>query len=203
MTGEEFLRRMGQGGVERDRLYRESYKWMEGICKRACTKYRIFNEQAEDIIHDTIFTVFMKWNTFAGHSQLETWIFQIANNRILDDLRRRKAHPLEPMPEELDGVLLPDEDVLTGDMEQQICVAQVIAALEEEPKARAGSVRMIDLLTYIVENDPSTEELATFLNTTEGAAKQRKSHLYKRLKELFKELCGDECGRLIKRGNPK
>ena len=69
---------------------------MNGICKRACTKYRIFNEQAEDIIHDTILTVFMKWNTFAGHSQLETWIFQIANNRILDELRRRKAHPHEP-----------------------------------------------------------------------------------------------------------
>jgi len=203
MTGEDFLRRMGQGGAERDKVYREGYAWMTEICKRACKKYRIFNEQADDIVHDTIFTVFLKWQTFSGHSQLETWIFQIAKNRILDELRKGKAHPHEALPDELDGVRLPDEDVLSGDLEQQICVAQVIAALEEEPEARAGSERMIDLLTYIVENDPSTEELAAFLNTTEGAAKQRKSYLFKRLKELFKELCGDECGRLITRGNPK
>jgi RNA polymerase sigma factor (sigma-70 family) len=201
MDGDEFLRRMGQGGAEREKVCRESYKWMEGVCRSACRKYRIYDEQAEDITHDVILSVFMKWDTYSGGASLGSWIFQIARNRIFDELRKTKAHPHESLPEGLDGVRLPEEDVLTGGMEQQICVAQVIAALENEPKAKAGSVRMIELLTYIVEGDPSTKELAAFLNTTEGAAKQRRSYLFKRLKELFKELCGDECGQLIIRGD--
>lgn len=203
MTGEDFLRRMSQGGAERDRVCRESYDWMVSICRRACRQCRINDERVEDIAHDVILSVFLKWESYAGRSKLEFWILGIARNRILDELRKTKAHPHEALPEDLDGWRMPNEDVLTGELELQICVAQVIAALENEPKARSGSVRMIDLLTYIVECDPSTKELAAFLNTTEGAAKQRRSYLYKRLKELFEELCGDECGRLIKRGKPE
>lgn len=202
MNGEEFLRRMRQDGAERDQLYRESYEWLKAICLGACFKSSIRGAAAEDIVHDVILTVFMKWTTYSGHASFESWVFQIAKYRIIDASRKSKAHPHEALPDDLDGIRLPGEDLLTGDLEQQICVAQVIAALEEEPKARAGSIRMIDLLTYIVENDPSTKDLAAFLNTTEEAAKQRKSYLFKRLKELFEELCGDECGQLIKRGDP-
>ena len=201
MNGAEFLQRMRLGRVEQERIFHECYAWMERICLTVCHKFRIYDQTADDIVQEVISTVYLKWETYDERAALSSWIYQIARNRIIDELRKLRTQPVESLPEGGDENSFPLTYLLSGNLEQQICVAQVIAALESQPPARNGSMRMVDLLTYIVEHAPSTEEHAAFLETTAAAAKERKSYLYKRLKELCMELCGDEYCRMIKRCN--
>jgi RNA polymerase sigma factor (sigma-70 family) len=35
-----------------------------------------------------------------GYAEFRTWVFTIAHHRLVDDLRRRRRRPLEPVPEE-------------------------------------------------------------------------------------------------------
>ena len=201
MDGAEFQRRMNLGRAEQERVFHEYYGWLEQTCLTVCHKYRIYNQTADDIVQEVITTAYVKWETYDGRAALRSWIYQITKNRIIDELRKLATHPIESFPDNGDENVFPLAYLLSGNLEQQICVAQVIAALEGQPEARTGSKKMIDMLTYIVEHAPSTEELATFLKTTETAAKERKSYLYKRLKDLCMELCGDDYCRMIKRCN--
>jgi RNA polymerase sigma factor (sigma-70 family) len=45
---------------------------------------------ADDITQDVFLTVYDKSITFRGDSQVSTWIYRIAFNKCLDELRRRK-----------------------------------------------------------------------------------------------------------------
>ena len=47
-------------------------------------------EDAEDIAQDVFIQVYRSIDTFAGASALSTWIYRIAVNRSLDELRRKK-----------------------------------------------------------------------------------------------------------------
>lgn len=51
-----------------------------------------FNDQylADDMTQDVFLTVYDKSITFRGDSQVSTWIYRIAFNKCLDELRRRK-----------------------------------------------------------------------------------------------------------------
>jgi RNA polymerase sigma factor (sigma-70 family) len=51
-----------------------------------------FNDRflADDITQDVFLTVYDKSLTFRGDSQVSTWIYRIAFNKCLDELRRRK-----------------------------------------------------------------------------------------------------------------
>lgn len=53
-----------------------------------------FNDQylADDMTQDVFLTVYDKSITFRGDSQVSTWIYRIAFNKCLDELRRRKKH---------------------------------------------------------------------------------------------------------------
>ena len=78
--------------------------------------------------------------------------------------------------------------------DRRLCVQQMIAELEAQPPARKGSMRMIDVLRWCVEQSPSSEELALFMETSISAAKERKSYILKHVRELCSKFCGhDEC----------
>lgn len=51
-----------------------------------------FNDKflADDITQDVFLTVYEKAITFRGNSQVSTWIYRIAYNKCLDELKRRK-----------------------------------------------------------------------------------------------------------------
>lgn len=70
----------------------------------------------------------------------------------------------------------------------------MLSALEAQSPVRKNSHRIIDVLIYWVENNPSTEELAKFLGTTVKAAKQRKHEIRTHIEELRRRYCGhDDC----------
>lgn len=192
MDGEEFLRRMRAGD---DRVWHELMPALRVTVLGACRALNVFDSVKEDIVQDVAERVFLKWQSCRGDSKVTTWIYEIARNRCLDELRRRKVRGDHLVHEPADADAA---EAAAGshrpDHEQSLCVQQVLAELEAQPEARKGSMRMIEVLAWWVENSPTTEELAGFLQTTLAAAKERKSYILRQLKALCRKYCGhDEC----------
>ncbi len=66
-------------------------------------------EHAEDLTQDVFVRVWRALPSYAFRAKLTTWIFQIAKNVVLDDLRSRKnrLQPIELVPEQLPAVAGP------------------------------------------------------------------------------------------------
>ena len=198
VEGDEFLRRMRA----KDRsVWDDLYPYLRKVAQGACRDLRVFDRSVDDVVQDVSLKVFTRWESYRGDSKLGTWIYAIARNRCIDELARagRQAAVVADLhvgddDADVDDPLarLPDESL--SNPEQQLCVQQVLAELDEEPPARRGSMRKIDVLRWWVEHSPSTEELAEFLQTSLSAAKERKSYILKHVRELCRRFCGhDEC----------
>lgn len=196
VSGEEFLQRMGAGDPS---LWDDLMPMLRRLALGACRDLGVFDHLKEDILQDVALRVFTRWQSYELQSSLATWIYAIARNRCLDELRKRAvrgdAKGLEAHAARVDDATDTSSELhYEVSLEHTLCVQQVLAELDAQAPARNGGHRMIDVLLYWVENSPSTEELAQFLQTSVGAAKERKSYIVKRIKELCRKFCGhDEC----------
>jgi RNA polymerase sigma factor (sigma-70 family) len=195
VEGHEFLRKMRAGDSS---VWESLMPALHKVAVGACRDLKVFDQRKDDIVQDVALKVFTHWESYQGDSKLNTWIYSIARNRCLDELRRQRVRneTRDSAQDGEDGLLLLDRlvDETQSDMEHRLCVQEVLAELDSHPPARKGSMRMIDVLRWWVENTPSTEELADFLRTSVGAAKERKSYILKHVRALCQKYCGqDEC----------
>jgi RNA polymerase sigma-70 factor, ECF subfamily len=54
--------------------------------------YRLLGsrEDADDVIQEVFLTAFVSWHGLTDHSRLSSWLYRVATNLCLDQLRRRK-----------------------------------------------------------------------------------------------------------------
>ena len=60
-------------------------------------------QDAEDVVQETLVRAWRTLERFEGRSSIETWLYRIATNACLDELRRRprRPEPVFPYPDEL------------------------------------------------------------------------------------------------------
>jgi len=195
MDGDDFLRRMRKGDAG---VWDDLMPVLRKLALGACRDLRVFDQLKEDIVQDVAIKVFTNWESFQGQSKLSVWIYSIARNRCLDEIRKTKVRGDDqdhtPYHDEDSDVSATDiiVDHSHSNMEQRLCVQQMIAELDTEPPARKGSMRKIDVIRWCVENAPTSEELSNFLGTSLSAAKERKSYILKYVRELCSKFCGHE-----------
>ena len=197
MESDEFIRRMRAGDT---RVFDDLMPILLRLTYSACRQHGVIDDRREDFAQDVALKVFSKWQSFEGHSRLSTWIYSIASHTALDALQLSQARRERTTADADDPVLGEAATPLwaavgaSSSPEQRRCVQAVIDELEREPPARKGSMRKADLLRWWVLNSPTTEELAAFLQTSEGAARQRMTYLRKEIEALCQHHCGTaEC----------
>jgi hypothetical protein len=119
-----------------------------------------------------------------------------AENSIIGIHRRRGRLFSLDQAQEADGQAPPliAEPSSTPDPAHEDCVARVLAKLNSEGPARAGSIRMFDLIEFIIDCGTDTSALAEFLGCSDTAAKERKRYALHKFRELCVEFCAsDEC----------
>ena len=126
---------------------------------------------AEDIVQDALFSAWRSIASFQGLS-FRAWLFRIATNRALDQLRSRKRRPELPLdPPDDDEVTWaepvapgPDLTQLAGDREALAAVETALQALPAEQRT-ALLLRDVEGFAY--------EEIAVITSVEIGTVKSR------------------------------
>ena len=86
---------------------------LHGHCRRLLTS----SERAEDALQETLLRAWRARSTFAGRATFRTWLYRIATNACLDEMRRDRTRPLrfdsDNRPDTSDGVDPPREPAST------------------------------------------------------------------------------------------
>jgi RNA polymerase sigma-70 factor, ECF subfamily len=126
---------------------------------------------AEDIVQDALFSAWRSIASFQGLS-FRAWLFRIATNRALDQLRSRKRRPELPLdPPDDDDVSWaepvapgPDLTQIAGDREALAAVESALEALPAEQRT-ALLLRDVEGFAY--------EEIAVITSVEIGTVKSR------------------------------
>jgi RNA polymerase sigma-70 factor (ECF subfamily) len=89
---------------------------------------------AEDLVQDVFLRLFQRLGTFRGQCQFTTWLFQIAKNRVLDELRAQTRRPDAPV--ELTELATRDDPLeRNGEIDETVAaIWQAVAKLDLDLK---------------------------------------------------------------------
>lgn len=134
---------------------------------------------AEETVNSTFMKVWLKAESFEGQSSVSTWLFTIARNEALSQLRKRREMPLDEdaaaqIEDESDTqettVAKTDKGAL-----MRLCIDKLSQAHRE----------IIDLVYY---QEMSIAEASTVLDVPENTVKTRMFHARKQLSEHFRRM---------------
>ena len=140
---EASLVQAAQNGDRRalDRLLRDQQERIHAVCRRITGN----DADALDATQDAMMAVVRGLPRFDGRARFSTWVYRVATNTCLDELRRRKRRPVVGLPEHDGEVLDIPSD---GEMAVDDGVAtrlEVDAALAELPEEFRAAVVLRDL----------------------------------------------------------
>ncbi len=141
-------------------------------------------QDAEDILQETFIKAFRYLHSFDGRSSVSTWLYRIATNEALMQIRKRQPGQFsldEPVETE-EGVQEPTQIVDWCCMpEEELMSSEVRAQLDRAVDRLPYNMRAVFILRDI--EGLSTQEVADVLNLTETAVKTRLSRARMRLRE--------------------
>jgi len=158
--------------------------------------YRLFanRNDAEDFMHDTFVRGFEKIKSFRSESTFKTWIFQIATNLAVDELRKRKRWAVDAQDKARERA---------GKSEE--IKADFRYTNENSPHGNYEITEHIDFCftciskTLVLEQqvalmlkevyDFSIKEIALLLNQTEGVIKHLLLDSRKNMNSIFENRC--------------
>jgi RNA polymerase sigma-70 factor (ECF subfamily) len=147
-------------------------------------------EEAADALQDALLSAHRAAARFRGDSAVTTWLHRIVINSCVDRLRRRRAHPTVPLPEDLPG----REPVAAPvDHDTVLVVREALRRLAADQRI---AITLVDLQGY------SVAEAAEILEVAEGTVKSRCARGRARLAVLLGHLrAGGPVGDLDHPGN--
>jgi RNA polymerase sigma factor (sigma-70 family) len=198
----EFVQRLAAGATERRAVMHDLYPRLLQQVSTACRKRGVYRAaDTEDVLQDVCEVILTKWRTFQVENNLWGWIGTIIKNKVIDVHRRGSRLSSIDQPQQAEDrppILI--EPSMTHDPVHEDCVARVLSQLTGEGPARAGSIRTIELINFIVDCGTDTQSLAEFLGCGESAAKERKRYALEKIRELCARFCeSHECAATLSR----
>lgn len=147
-----------------DALLRRHYDRVHAVCRRIAGSTR----DADDAAQEAMIRVVRNLDKFDGRSAFGTWVYRIATNTALDELRRRKRRPqLHVVDDDDDGpreAADPLADRQVDAVADRMAIDEALADLPEEFRA---PVVMRDV------GDLDYAEIASALDVPIGTVKSR------------------------------
>jgi len=161
VSRDELLVRRAQRGDQKsiEALLRENYDSVRAVCHRII----INSADADDATQMALIAIVRALPSFDGRSKFSTWVYRIATNAALDELRRirRRAIPHD------DGTFA---SMATADATSAVeAQLDVSAALQQVPE----EFRVVLVLRHIA--DLEYEEIAELLEIPVGTVRSRLS----------------------------
>ncbi|MBN1668480.1 MAG: sigma-70 family RNA polymerase sigma factor [Anaerolineales bacterium] len=149
-------------------------------------------QDAEDLLQETFIKAYHALSDFEGRSSLSTWLYRIASNEALMQLRRKRPvtvsidTPIDPADETpaprqiIDWCCLPESELMSAEARQH---------LDWSVQQLPETLRVVFLLRDI--EGLSTRETAEVLDLSEAAVKTRLSRARMQLRELLSTYYAD------------
>lgn len=138
----------------------------------------ISHEVANDVTQEVFVKVWKNISKFKGEAKLFTWIYRIATNEALTELRKQKRRfflPINNVEQDLEQLLIVDAEMSGDEIERKLQIA--ILTLPEKQ-------RLVFNMKYFQELKFS--EIAEVLEVTVGSLKAQYHHAVKKIEKSLK-----------------
>ena len=147
-----------------------------GILYKVCRMYGSTASDGQDLFQDIIIQLWRAYPSFRGESRLSTWLYRIALNTAISDLRRqnRRIMPvaLDPIPIQVSEV-----QYSTEDDDRLALLYAAIGRLTEVEKA----------LTMLYLEDKSYLEMEEILGISQNTLRVKMNRIKDKLRKMTKE----------------
>lgn len=130
----------------------------------------------DELVQDTFVRAFASLDGFRGESSFRTWLFTIERRLLLDRLRSEKRRP--------EGVELHDDVATTSSDPLDELVADEVQGRVRRAVGRLTPTQR-DVFLLRVTEGLTYKEIATALDTTEGAARVHYHNAMRAIKEFL------------------
>jgi RNA polymerase sigma-70 factor (ECF subfamily) len=149
----------------------------QGIIYKICNVYTNSREDKDDLKQEIILQLWKSYSGFQGNSKFTTWMYRIAFNTAITNIRKSKRHPIM---EALSGTELSisekeDIDYLNNDINS---LYKAIAKLKDVEKA---------IVMLFLENK-SYKEIGEIIGISEKNVSVKLVRLKEKLKKLMNKL---------------
>lgn len=175
-SNERELRLLSRVAQQDHDAFKELYIIYHRRLNRFISRLTSRHELAEEIINDTMWTVWKKAAGFRAASQVSTWILGIAYRQALMTFRRANAHPVADEPIGRDAAIAEDSQ---RQAETREWLDHGLAQLPLEQ-------RMVIELTYFLGH--SCEEIAAIMECPVNTVKTRMFYARRKLKQSLSPL---------------
>lgn len=153
-------------------LLREHYPLIRAVC------WRILNDDsdADDAAQNAALSIARRIDSFDGRSAMSTWIFRIATNAALDELRRRRRRPRLVGDEVVSTVVDDSAERALSAVENSDRVSAALARIPED-------FRLALVLRDVADLD--YEEIGRILDLPGGTVRSRIARGRARLADLL------------------
>ena len=171
MTSNALLLKRAQRGDRNavDALLRENYDAVRAVCHRIL----INSSDAEDATQMALMAIVRALPSFDGRAKFSTWVYRIATNAALDELRRIRRRDVPNDEAKFENISVADA---TDAVNAQMDVSSALAQVPEE-------FRVVLVLRHIADLD--YEEIAEVLSIPVGTVRSRLSRGRAQLTELL------------------
>lgn len=155
------------------RLLMELAPVLRGVASRSFARSGLGPEDIEDVVQETLLAVHLKRHTWDERERLFPWVHAIAQNKVVDNLRRRgrRAHvPIEDISE-----TFANDDP-----------APEMNGVDAERMIASLSGRQRDIVVAISIEGASARDVAQRLGMSEGAVRVALHRALKTLAKAFR-----------------
>lgn len=137
---------------------------------------------AADVLNDVMMQVWRSAHRFKGESKVRTWLFSIANYKILDTYRKRYKSDHEELDDRM-------EDKNTEEPTVAIELSQHSDAIQKCMEGLSDNHRQVVHLAFFEEM--AYPDIAAILECPTGTVKTRMMHAKKNLEKCLRRLLGE------------
>ena len=98
---------------------------LRGLAKRGFSRYGLGPEEVEDVVQETLLAVHLKRQTWDERQPLLPWVRAIAQNKLIDNLRRRGRRVHVPIDDVSEALAVDEEPTAGNSVDAQRILASL------------------------------------------------------------------------------